>query len=228
MLASNNQDLEDTIFDIVSHLNIGQYLITSQEEKIKLAELNLIAAKKAKASTAHTTSIKLLDKGINLLSSQDWNHNYELTFKVYRELAECKYLTSNFKEAEELFKIILENTSCIFDKAEIYQLKMNCDLTQGYFSNGIKTGYEALKLFDLHLPKSEEELGIILQQELEQVELNLNQRNIADLFNAPEMTDRKKQAVISILIDLNSLAYATFKPNLLNTTTVKIVNLSLK
>ncbi|RUS94387.1 serine/threonine protein kinase [Dulcicalothrix desertica PCC 7102] len=228
LLASNNQDIEDTIFDIVSHLNIGQDLITSQREKIKLAELNLIAAKKAKASTAYTTSIKLLEKGIKLLSSPNWNNNYELTFKLYRELAECKYLTGNFQEAEELFKIILENSSCIFDKAEIYQLKMNCDMTQGNFSNGIHSGYEALKLFDLHLPESEQELEIILQQEFKQVELNLNKRNIADLFNAAEMTKRYQQVRISILIHLWTLAYIAAKSNLLDTAAVKLVNLSLQ
>src|SRR5262249_23035305 len=44
---------EEAIFDIVNHLNRGAALITSQEEREKLAELNLIAARRAKASTAY-------------------------------------------------------------------------------------------------------------------------------------------------------------------------------
>ncbi len=229
LLASSNQEiLDSTIFDIINHLNIGQELITSKSEKIKLAELNLIAAKKAKASTAYITSVKLLEKGIALLSSNDWSDNYELTFKFYLLLAECKYLTSNFQQAEELFKLILGQTNSIFDQADVYQLKMNCHMTQGNFSNGIQAGYEALKLFDLHLSESEDELEIFLQQELEQVKINLNQRNIADLFNAAEMTERSQQISISILIDLWTLAYIAARPNLLNVTSVKIVNLSLE
>ncbi len=229
LLASSNQEnLEDRIFDIISHLNIGQDLITSHLEKTRLGELNLLAARKAKASTAYITSNKLLENGINLLSSDDWQNNYELTFNLYRELAECKYLTGNFSEAEKLFDLILRQTNSIFDQADIYQIKMNCDMTQGNFVNGIAAGYQALNLFDLYLPESEDELEIFLKRELEEVEINLNQRDIADLFNAAEMTERSQRISINILIDLWTLAYIAARAILLDITSVKIVNLSLQ
>jgi len=43
---------EETIFDIVNHLNRAVALITARKERENLAELNLIAGKRAKASTA--------------------------------------------------------------------------------------------------------------------------------------------------------------------------------
>ena len=42
---------EEAIFEIVNQLNRGARLITSREEREQLAELNLIAGKRAKAST---------------------------------------------------------------------------------------------------------------------------------------------------------------------------------
>jgi serine/threonine protein kinase len=45
-------ELEEKIFEVVNHFNLGKDLITSQSEKDKLAEINLIAGKKAKASAA--------------------------------------------------------------------------------------------------------------------------------------------------------------------------------
>ena len=47
---TNQDDLEENIFDIVNQLNVGVELITEQEDKYKLARLNLIAGQKAKAA----------------------------------------------------------------------------------------------------------------------------------------------------------------------------------
>jgi serine/threonine protein kinase len=47
---------EKAIFGIVNQLNRGAALITSRDEREQLAELNLIAGKRAKASTAYTSA----------------------------------------------------------------------------------------------------------------------------------------------------------------------------
>src|SRR5262249_36916491 len=46
---------EEAIFEIVNQLNRGSHLITSVEEREQVAELNLIAAKRAKISTAYSS-----------------------------------------------------------------------------------------------------------------------------------------------------------------------------
>ena len=51
---------EEAIFDIVNQLNRGAALITSREEREQLAELNLIAGKRAKASTAYASALNYL------------------------------------------------------------------------------------------------------------------------------------------------------------------------
>ena len=49
--------LEDSIFEIVNHLNRGGALITSREERERVAELNLIAGERAKTSTAYASAL---------------------------------------------------------------------------------------------------------------------------------------------------------------------------
>jgi predicted ATPase len=51
------EEREEAIFEIVNQLNRGASLITSQEEREKLAELNLIAGKRAKASSAYGSAL---------------------------------------------------------------------------------------------------------------------------------------------------------------------------
>jgi serine/threonine protein kinase len=51
---------EEAIFEIVSQLNRGSALIASQAEREQLAELNLIAGRRAKSSTAYPSALKYL------------------------------------------------------------------------------------------------------------------------------------------------------------------------
>ena len=59
---------EEAIFEIVNQLNRGAALITQRDEREQLAELNLIAGKRAKASTAYASALTYLDAGAALLA----------------------------------------------------------------------------------------------------------------------------------------------------------------
>jgi predicted ATPase len=59
---------EEAIFEIVNQVNRGAALITSQKEREQLAELNLIAGKRAKVSTAYASALKYLTAGAALLA----------------------------------------------------------------------------------------------------------------------------------------------------------------
>ncbi|MBC1270566.1 hypothetical protein GNF07_26320, partial [Trichormus variabilis FSR] len=56
---------ENRIFDIVNHLYRGINYITQQLEKDEFAQLNFIAGKKAKTSTAYKAAIKYFQTGLS-------------------------------------------------------------------------------------------------------------------------------------------------------------------
>src|ERR1700681_3118301 len=69
---------QEAIFDIVNQLNRGAALITSQDEREQLAELNLLAGRRAKASAAYASALTYLIAGAALLAGDCWERRPEL------------------------------------------------------------------------------------------------------------------------------------------------------
>ncbi len=84
---------EEAIFEIVNQLNRGAALITARDEREQLAELNLIAARRAKAATAYASALTYLTAGAVMLPEDSWERRHELTFALELNRAECEFLT---------------------------------------------------------------------------------------------------------------------------------------
>jgi len=93
-------ELEEHLFEVVNQLNAGRELIEERSEKHRLAELNLSAGKKAKASAAHQPAFQYLNTGIALLEAESWQTQYDLTKAFYEEAAEAAYFCTEFAESE--------------------------------------------------------------------------------------------------------------------------------
>ena len=75
--------------------------ITSRDEREQIAELNLLAGKRAKASTAYASALKYLAAGAALLPGDSWERRHELIFALELHRAECEFLTGALVVAEE-------------------------------------------------------------------------------------------------------------------------------
>ena len=84
---------EEIIFDIVNQFNRGAELITSEDERYQVAELNLVAGKRAKASTAYASALRYFIAGEALLADECWERRHELIFQLELHRAECEFLT---------------------------------------------------------------------------------------------------------------------------------------
>src|SRR5262252_7170434 len=80
---------DEAIFEIVSQLNRGIALITPQDEREQLAELNLAAGKRAKASSAYASALAYLTAGAALLPEDAWERRQELAFELELHRADC-------------------------------------------------------------------------------------------------------------------------------------------
>src|SRR6185503_13550440 len=73
---------EEAIFEIVNQLNRGAHLIGVADERERVAELNLVAGRRAKLSTVYESALKYLSAGSAMLSDETWTRNYTLMFAI--------------------------------------------------------------------------------------------------------------------------------------------------
>jgi predicted ATPase len=112
---------EEMIFDIVGQLDRGSGLIVSADERNQLAELNLIAGKRAKASSAHHSALTYLVAGAALLQGDTWDRRRDLIF----QRAESEFLTGALAKSEERLAGISQRASNALERAAVARLRIN-------------------------------------------------------------------------------------------------------
>ena len=215
----------EMIFEIVNQLNRGAALITEQEERERLAELDLIAGKRAKASTAYTSARTYLSTGMDVLGREGWTSRYELAFGLWLERAECEYLCGNFDEAEQLLSELLARGASKIDKAAAYRLKIDLHVMKSEYPKAVESALECLRLFGVDMPPhpAREEV----EAEYERVWSAIGGRPIESLIDLPLMTDPEMQAAMRVLSVLNPPAYFT-DINLAHLHLCHMVNITLR
>jgi predicted ATPase len=143
---TTEEELEDNVFDIVNHLNIGKDYIESETERYKLAGLNLVAGMKAKASVAYEPALNYFQSGICLLGDNVWQHDYELSLQLHTEAAEAAFLSGAFAEMERLSHVVISETKTILDKIKIFEIKIQYLTAQSKLAEAVQTMHHTLKL----------------------------------------------------------------------------------
>ncbi len=201
---------ENKIFDIVNQLNQGIDLINSPNERQKLADLNLKAGHKAKASTAYFSAINYLNTGLELLSKNCWQNQYDLTLLLSTEMIEAQYLNTNFEEGFFWADIVLKKAQNILDQVKVQELKILMYTAQIEMQTAINTGLQVLK-----------SLGVSLEKSLPKIQ------DIDNLASLPHMTDSTQLSAQKILVALISSAYFV-NPELFSQLIFTIIHLSIR
>jgi len=216
---------DETIFDIVNQLNRGAPLITSQNEREQLAEFNLIAARRAKASTAYASALTYLASGAALLPENGWEHLHDLTFALELNRAECEYVTSLLGPAEERLNALAAHAATLVERAAVACLRMDLYLTLDQSSRAVAVGLDCLR--DVGVEWSAHPSDEEVRHEYERICSQLGTRAIEELVDLPVLSDPSSRATLNILTKLGVPAVAT-DINLAVLVNCRAVNLSLE
>ena len=216
---------EETIFEIVNQFNRGVSLITAPQERERVAELNLIAGKRAKISTAYASALEYLVAGCALLAEDSWERRYTLTFALEFERAECEFLTGDFATAEERLSILSERATNLVDSAAVTRLQTELYTSLNRSDRAVEAGLEYLR--QVGIDWSPHPTDNDLRREYERIWRQLGNRPIEALVDLPPMTDPAYRATLDVLTVLEEPAHFTDE-NLRCLAVARMVNLSLK
>jgi PAS domain S-box-containing protein len=227
LLLQNTQPefLLEEIFQIIDHLNLGVELVTHQQERDKIAKLNLMAGEKAKAATAYDAAVEYFNAGIKLLSAQSWQNEYDLTLALYEEAAAAAYLNGDFIAMEQLAEVVLNHAKTTLDKVKVYNSKIQAAVSRTKLKEAIKIGLQVLEQLGVSLPENPSQLDI--QKAFEETAALYTGREIEDLINLPKITEPELQAAIHIMSSITVAAYAA-APELMLLLIISQTNLSIK
>jgi PAS domain S-box-containing protein len=219
------QKLEEAIFEIVSQYNQGASLISSRQEREAVAELNLLAGKRAKASTAYASALKYFVSGATLLGEHAWERKHELAFALEFQRAECEFLTDRAAAAEERLRILSSRAANTVELATVTCVRVDLYMTLIQSDRAVEVALDYLR----HLGGewSPHPVAQEAREEYDRIWIKLESRPIEQLIDLPLMSDPVSLATMDVLTKL--LPASGFTDANLNSLVVcRMITLSLE
>ena len=216
---------DEAIFEIVNQLNRGLHLVTSAEERERVAGLDLIAAQRAKASAAYASALKYLEAGRSLLTETNWESKYDLIFKIECLMAECELLTAEMVAAEERLTMLSRRAKSRHDFAVVTRLQLTLYTTLDRSELAVEVFLDYLRRSGTnwsHHPTREDVMG-----EYDRIWSMIGNRQISDLADLPLLTDPDVFDMLDVFTEIVHPAMF-YDENLSSLAVCRMVNLSLE
>jgi len=210
---------------IMNHFLKCLGLITFSDEKTKLAHIFYQVGLLAKASTAYQAALEYFKAGISLVDApSQWQEQYDFLFHLYKNEAECEFLTGKFEEAEQHFNKLLQVAKDRFDKTKIFRDLINMNIKSGRHDLATSLVLDNLKLFNVHLPEKPSKFQVLM--EYYKVKWMLRNKKIEELEKIKLMTDPDQFAITEILGSFSELYQ--YNSNLSNIFVLKSFSIFIK
>jgi PAS domain S-box-containing protein len=219
------EKLDENIFEIVNQFNRGSHLIGSSEERGRLAELNVIAGRRAKVSTAYRSALSYFRAARTLLTNQSWDENYELIFTIEYETAGCELLSAQVTEAEKRLSMLVQRARSEHDLAIVTRLRATLYTTLDRSDRAVEVCLEFLRRIGTDW--SPHPSGSEVQREYDRIWSQLGSRQVENLLDLPLMTNADVLDALDVLAE--AVTPALFCDECLSSLVIcRMVNLSLE
>ena len=198
---------EEIIFDIVNQFNRGTELITSENERFQVAELNLGAGKRAKASAAHASALRYFIAGQLLFTTECWERRHDLLFQLESHRAECEFLTGELAVAAERIEMLRIRAANTVELATATCLGIDIYVTLGQIDRAVAIGLDYLHRLGIECPLHPTEEQV--RREYERIWTLLGSREIEEVIDFPLMSDSTSIATLDVLTKVSTPAIFT-------------------
>jgi PAS domain S-box-containing protein len=199
----------ERICEIADHMNRGRDLVDDEEERLLLAEMNLEAGRKARASVAYESAYRYMATGHEMLADHGWELHYDVMLALHLEGAEAAYLSGQFEASSALTNSVLVSARTLLDRVRAHEIVIHADIAQNRYGEAVEKASKILNLLGVFLPKNPGRLRILLG--LLRTKFLLHGVRLEDLLELPPMTDPYKLAAMRILMSVFNPFYRSIR-----------------
>ncbi|MBD1814450.1 trifunctional serine/threonine-protein kinase/ATP-binding protein/sensor histidine kinase [Microcoleus vaginatus DQ-U2] len=196
---------EERIFELVNQLNYGTTLVVEKTERDDLAQLNLIACRKARSATAYQAAREYATVGLQLLGTDAWERHYEMTLSLHDLAAEVAFLAGDFEQMHHWIEAVIHHAKTPLEQVQVYQVKIQALVAHNKFVEAIAIGQSVFQMLGVNLP--DEPTLDDIRQVKQEIDALIEGRSIESFIHLPKMTDPQQLAIMQNAARLTPVCY---------------------
>jgi predicted ATPase len=205
--TADSDDIYSMIHDIVRNMNYGITLIETDAQKKELARLNLVAAEKAKKTSAFSTSSSYLLTAISLIGPEWYNDSYDMGMKIFNLASEMLIVTGQSSLFNSTVEQPITRARNFADRMPAYHNLVRFLVSLGRFEDSLETCFSVLREFGEEFPT--EVTDEIIQEELVKTEAALANFPRLGTLALPPLTDPMKQWLLKTMSSTMLMLFST-------------------
>ncbi len=199
---------DERIEEYVHHYNAAADLITDENQRLKLVELNVELGKWLKSNAAYQAAENAFVQAVVFLPQDPFESNYQLAVDLFTEYGEVLFLNLKYEEGEKQFNNVISHSKSPLVRANIYKKQIDhyASHNEPVMAMQIATG----AFEDLGISWPNNFLKIVTKIESWHIRSLLKQKQFSSILDLPKMEDQLALAQIEVLAATFIPAYFSY------------------
>ncbi len=208
----SSEELEQSIFELVNQYNLAAVLVCVRAERVRVAQLNLMAGRKAEKNTAYSSALQYFASGLKCLAEStestepdanvDREQNRLLLYSLRFAHAQCYWSMAEFALAEEKFVQLLPFAESAIERANVYRMLAEICICNSGYDKAVAHCLQGLNLLGVEVPANPDRDQV--DAEYRAVWDAIGSRSIEELIDLPFMTDPLGLTIVDLFQTLNT------------------------
>ena len=196
----SSEEFENRIFEVTNHFNVAHALLDDEEERIRIAGLNLKAGISARDAAAFDSAYEYFHCGLDLLPNACWQEHYELALALHTNAAETAYIRNDFSQLQHLIDLVLGNAQSLLEKVRLYEILIQAHVARNEFDAALHTALTVLELLGINIPAKPSNTYNALTQL--KIRLKLKRTPPSQVLDMPAMKSDSVLAALPIMASM--------------------------
>ncbi len=206
---AEGKNLDQLVFGIVDQLDQALALLTDPQERLEIADLNLRAGLRAKASMAYQAAANYYQVGVSLLPANAWEQHYDLSWELHLNLVDCQSVLNQEQPFQTNLALLLEKVKSA-EQRTMVRIRQAIHLCQSSnMPEGLATGRLGLSEAGLDIPEIGDDVALrqAFDRELLVFRQHIGNRDLGEvLYNLPMATDNHTENLLRMCGSMSDAA----------------------